>query len=128
MLKKKYTILVSSFITVLLEALPIAGSYHIPSADGAHAARSCSYFSILPFSDTNFAPFAVAVLSCVLLVLSAVYYFYDNKYMNKSIFVVSCLAMVTSFIPFFYCLDCLSFAGCGISLLLFIVCINTAEQ
>ena len=79
-----------------------------------------SYFSLIPFGYANFAPFLVAILTCTLLVLVAVYVFLGQR-MRISVLCVACAAALLSFAPLLFGFSFFSWVGLLISLCLVVV-------
>ena len=76
-MKKRLRLSLLPVATLLLEILPYGAALNFarPAADGSigYVRSLCSYFDPLPFGYANFAPLITAVLTCVLLLLTAGY-------------------------------------------------------
>ncbi len=125
-MKKIIFPLILCCLLLALEILPFGAALH--GSGDAHTVLYCSYFSIDPFMDGNFAPLIVAIASAVLLVLTVIYGLHATKQLKKVLFAISCVAMVLSFCPLFYCLECFSLVDSLISLILFIYTMIFVEK
>lgn len=127
-MKKGFMPIILACLLLVLEALPLGAALHIPNADGNHTVLFCSHFDLRPFVDGNFAPFIVAVLSAVLLVLCVLYFVQPGKQIKKIVFFVACSAMLLAFCPLFYCMQCYTLVDCAIVFILFIHTMMFVEQ
>lgn len=87
--------------------------------------KTFSYFSLTPFGYAHFAPFLVAILSCVLLVLIIVYMILGNR-LRMPVLIVSAAATLLSFCPLLLGFSYYSVVGLLISLCLVGVTLLTA--
>ena len=127
-MKKRISPIILACLLLIIEALPLGAALHIATADGTHTVQYCSYFDLMPFGNGNFAPFIVAILSIVLLVLLILFYFRPGKQLKKTIFFIACGTMLLAFCPLFYCMQCYSLMDCAVVLILFIETMMFVEQ
>lgn len=98
-MKKKIAVVILSVVTIILEILPL-GAVCIFSGDGgAEYVRTYSYFDLTPYAYANFTPFITALLTCLILILSAVSCFRKSRRLNIAVTVISALAAVISAAP-----------------------------
>lgn len=96
---KKTLILILTLCTLVLEILPYGAVCNFMTPPGEPPLRlTYSYFSLIPFGYANFAPFIVAILSCVLLVLILVYMFVGQR-MRIPVLCVAAFASSLSLCP-----------------------------
>ena len=87
-MKKRFMYIILPVVTLILEILPYGAvcNFARPATNGSigHFRELYSYFDLLPFGYANFAPFITAILTCVILLLLAIYcihhLFYHRKY------------------------------------------------
>lgn len=77
-MKKRLLVLILPIITLILEILPYGAvlNFMRPSVDGSTVGRFrelYSYFDLTPFGYANFAPFITAIITCIILLLLALY-------------------------------------------------------
>ena len=76
-MKKRLLYLIFPLITLLLEALPYGAvcNFARPATDGSigHFRELYSYFDMIPFGYANFTPLITAMISCIILLLTAIY-------------------------------------------------------
>lgn len=109
MKQKKLINLILPVITLILEILPYGAVCNFASAEGEIQREVYSYFSLIPYGYANFAPFLTAVLTCVVLLLSAVYCFTGKC--SKAIKVTLCVAVALSLCPLILGIDYFSVVG-----------------
>ena len=73
MKNKKMPYLILPVITLILEILPCGAVLNFANPDGEPWRKTFSYFSLTPFGYANFSPFFTAVVTCVVLLLLAIY-------------------------------------------------------
>ena len=73
MKNKKMPYLILPVITLILEILPYGAVLNFANPDGEPWRKTFSYFSLTPFGYANFSPFFTAVVTCVVLLLLAIY-------------------------------------------------------
>ena len=125
-MKKKIAPIILTVLLLAFEFLPLGAALHI-SGDN-HTVQFNSYFNLAPFANGNFAPFVVAVMSVVLLMLCIAYFIKPSKKLKKITFSVACIAMLLSFCPLFYCMQCYTMADCAIAFILFVITMMFVEQ
>ena len=116
-MKKKIILFVSTVITLILEALPFGAVLNFANPDGEPWRRTYSYFSMTPFGYANFAPFIVAILTCILLILIVVSIIV-KKQLKIPIIAISAIAFILSLAPLLYGIRYFSVVAAFISLLL----------
>ena len=121
MLKRKPAIMTLAIIIVILvlEILPYGAVLHFGNPEGAPFRATFSYFDPTPYGYANFGPFITALLTCCLLVLSAINLFIVSGRIKKAIKIVVLLALVASLAPLL--VNCYSIIGGVISILLLLL-------
>ncbi len=109
---KKIAMLCVAALAVILEALPFGAVCHFAKDGGGSVRRTYSYFSLIPYGYANFAPFLVALLTCILLVLCVLSF---RRPMVRSICILSGVATVLSVAPLFLGLRHFTVVGALIS-------------
>ena len=104
MKKTKISMICFSVIAIILEIIPFGAVLNFVD-DGITIRKTFSYFSLTPFGYANFAPFIVALLTCVLFVLSVIYVIKNKKSLRKAISVVSLVSVILSLAPLLYGVD-----------------------
>ena len=113
-MKKKLIILCTTLIALVLEILPYGAVCNFANPEGEPWRRTYSYFDLTPFGYANFAPFIVALLTCVLIILIVVS-LVSKKKMKTPILAVSAIATVLSLAPLLYGIRFFSVVGALIS-------------
>ena len=116
-MKKKFIILCTTLIALVLEILPYGAVCNFANPEGEPWRRTYSYFDLTPFGYANFAPFIVALLTCVLIILIVVS-LVSKKEMKAPILAVSAIATVLSLAPLLYGIKFFSVVGALISVTL----------
>ena len=116
-MKKKLIILCTMLIALVLEILPYGAVCNFANPEGEPWRRTYSYFDLTPFGYANFAPFIVALLTCVLIILIVVS-LVSKKEMKAPILAVSAIATVLSLAPLLYGIRFFSVVGALISVAL----------
>ena len=116
-MKKKLIMLCTTLIALVLEILPYGAICNFANPEGKPWRRTYSYFDLTPFGYANFAPFIVALLTCVLIILIVVS-LVSKKEMKASILAVSAIATVLSLAPLLYGIRFFSVVGALISVAL----------
>ena len=93
---KKSLFVVFSLVALILELLPNGVVLNFANPEGEPWRRTYSYFNLTPYGYANFGPFITAILTCVLLVLVAIYLFKPRKGLNTAILNVSGFATAAS--------------------------------
>ena len=129
-MKKKIIMLCTTIIALVLEILPYGAVCNFANPEGEPWRRTYSYFDLTPFGYANFAPFIVALLTCVLIIIIVVSLI-SKKTMRTPILAVSAIATVISFAPLLYGINFFSIVGAFISVALavttVIAFVKTAE-
>jgi hypothetical protein len=109
----------SLILTALaLEIMPNGAVCNFMTPPGEPPLRETfSYFSLTPFGYANFAPFLVALLSCILLVLIILYMVLGSR-MRMPVLTVGSAATLLSFCPLLLGISYYSVVGLLISLCL----------
>ena len=121
-MKKKLIILCTTLIALVLEILPYGAVCNFANPEGESWRRTYSYFDLTPFGYANFAPFIVALLTCVLIILIVVS-LVSKKEMKAPILAVSAIATVLSLAPLLYGIRFFSVVGALISVALAITAV-----
>jgi hypothetical protein len=116
-MKKKLILLCTTLIALVLEILPYGAVCNFANPEGEPWRRTYSYFDLTPFGYANFAPFIVALLTCVLIILIVVS-LVAKKEMKAPILAVSAIATVLSLAPLLYGIRFFSVVGALISVAL----------
>ena len=115
---KKSLFVVLPLVALILELLPNGVVLNFANPEGEPWRRTYSYFSLTPFGYANFGPFITAILTCILLVLVAVYLFKPRKGLNTAILNVSGFATAASLMPLMFGFDYITVIGIIITILL----------
>lgn len=115
---KKSLFVVLPLVALILELLPNGVVLNFANPEGEPWRRTYSYFSLTPFGYANFGPFITAILTCILLVLVAVYLFKPRKGLNTAILNVSGFATAASLMPLMFGFDYITVIGGIITILL----------
>ena len=115
---KKSLFVVLTLATLILELLPNGVVLNFANPEGEPWRRTYSYFSLTPFGYANVGPFITAILTCILLVLVAVYLFKPRNGLNTAILNVSGFATAASLMPLMFGFDYITVIGVIITLLL----------
>lgn len=115
---KKSLFVVLPLVALILELLPNGVVLNFANPEGEPWRRTYSYFSLTPYGYANFGPFITAILTCVLLVLVAIYLFKPRKGLNTAILNVSSFATVASLMPLMFGFDYITVIGVIITALL----------
>ena len=115
---KKSLFVVLPLATLILELLPNGVVLNFANPEGEPWRRTYSYFSLTPFGYANVGPFITAILTCILLVLVAVYLLKPRNGLNTAILNVSGLATAASLMPLMFGFDYITVIGVIITLLL----------
>ena len=118
MKKSKDLMLIISVVVLVLEILPYGAVCNFANPDGNPIKNIYSYFDLTPFGYANFGPFITAILTCVLVVLSIVFFAKSRKKLSRTIQVISGVSVFTSILPIIYGISYISVIGVIISLLL----------
>ena len=116
-MKKKLIMLCTTLIALVLEILPYGAVCNFANPDGEPWRYTYSYFDLTPFGYANFAPFIVALLTCVLILL-IILSLVSKKEMKAPILAVSAIATVLSLAPLLYGISFFSIVGAFISVAL----------
>lgn len=109
-MKKKIALLISVFTALVLEILPYGAVCNFANPEGAPFRRTFSYFDLTPFGYANFAPFIVAILTSVLLILTVISVL-TKKLLRTPTLIVSALDTLISPAPLLYGISFFSVVG-----------------
>lgn len=115
---KKSLFVVLPLATLIFELLPNGVVLNFANPEGEPWRRTYSYFSLTPFGYANVGPFITAILTCILLVLVAVYLLKPRNGLNTAILNVSGFATAASLMPLMFGFDYITAIGVIITLLL----------
>lgn len=115
---KKSLFVVLPLATLIFELLPNGVVLNFANPEGEPWRRTYSYFSLTPFGYANVGPFIAAILTCILLVLVAVYLLKPRNGLNTAILNVSGFATAASLMPLMFGFDYITVIGVIITLLL----------
>lgn len=118
-MKKKLVMLCTTLIALMLEILPYGAVCNFALDEGESLRQTFSYFDLTPFGYANFAPFIVALLTCILTVMIVVSLVsVSKKPIITPILTVSAVATVLSLAPLLYGISFFSIVGVFISVAL----------
>ena len=115
---KKSLFVVLPLATLIFELLPNGVVLNFANPEGEPWRRTYSYFSLTPFGYANVGPFITAILTCILLVMVAVYLLKPRNGLNTAILNVSGFATAASLMPLMFGFDYITVIGVIITLLL----------
>lgn len=119
---QKVGILILPLTALLPEMLPYGAVLNFADLgeDGTvHTVRvTCSYFDPLPFGYGNCGPLLTALSTCVLLLLTVLFFILKKRPLLKAAGAVSSVSVVASLMPLCFGLSHFSVIGAAISLLL----------
>jgi hypothetical protein len=131
MKKRAFLLILLSVVILVLEWIPGSVVLRFANPEGEPWIRTYPYFSLTPFGYANFGPFLTAILTCILLLLVIIHWFWQGNGLNTSIAVLSALATITNFLPLMYGVSYLTPIGVVIGLLLagiFFLCLPRKKQ
>ena len=105
----------------VLETLPYGAALNFANPEGEPWHVTYSYFDPILVGYANFGPFVAAILTCVLIVLTAIGLFNSGKRLNVAVAIVSAIAAALSLSPALYGADYITAVGVTITLLLLAV-------
>lgn len=121
-LLQKVGTLILPLTALLLEMLPYGAVLNFADLgeDGTvHTVRvTCSYFDLLAFGYGNVGPLLTALSTCVLLLLTVLFFVLKKRPLLKAAVAVSTVSIVTSLMPLYFGLTDFSVVGAAISLIL----------
>lgn len=117
-MKKKLFMLCTTLTALVLEILPYGAVCNFANPEGKPWRRTYSYFDMTPFGYANFAPFIVAILTCILIALLVISIL-AKKQMRKPLLYVATISAVLSLAPLLYGIEFFSVVGALISIALF---------
>lgn len=114
-MKKRIPYLLLPLITLILEILPYGAVCNF-ATETRRLRELYSYFDLTPYGYANFAPLITAVLTCIILVLLAVWCFTGKRQIMTAAKVLLAVGAVLSLCPLLLGIDCFSVVGALISL------------
>ena len=118
MKKRGLFLLILPLVTLILELLPYGAVCNFANPEGKPWRQTYSYFSLLPFGYANFAPLFTAIVTCVLLLLLAVFLLTAKRRLLRSAAGASWVAAVLSLGPLVFGISFFSIVGALITLTL----------
>lgn len=115
-MKKRCLCLVLPILTLLLELLPYGAVCVFANPEGEPWRETFSYFDLTPFGYANFAPFLTALLTCVVLLLLAVYCLSGKLPLVQAARALLVVGCVLSLCPLLFGIRCFSVVGLLITL------------
>ena len=100
-MRRKIGLTVALLVALVLEILPYGAVCVFANPEGKDWRRTYSYFDLTPFGYANFAPFVVALLTCVLLLLVGILWGTKRDVMG-AVRVLSTGATVLSLAPLLF--------------------------
>lgn len=116
-MKKRIPYLLLPLITLILEILPYGAVCNF-ATETRRIRELYSYFDLTPYGYANFAPFLTALLTCIILVLLAVWCFTGKRQIMTAAKVLLAVGVVLSLCPLLLGIDCFSVVGALITLTL----------
>ena len=120
MKKSRFLSLICPIIALICEALPYGVVLNFWNPEGEPFRETFSYFDLTPFGYANFAPLITAILTCIILLVSAIFTAKPKKTAVKLLAVLSLITFVISLMPLLYGLSFFSPVGTVISAILLI--------
>lgn len=102
MKKKNLLFLILPIITLILEALPWGVVLKFANPEGEPWRHTYSYFDLTPFGYAVFPPLIVAVLTCVVVLLTIIYVWKQSKGLFNAIAATSAATLGFSLVQFLY--------------------------
>ncbi len=116
-MKKKIAMLCTLTVALILEILPYGAVCNFANPEGEPWRRTYSYFDLTPFGYANFSPFIVALLTCVLLIMTIVAII-TKRQLRAPLILLSVISAVLSLAPLLYGISFFSLIGAFISVAL----------
>ena len=96
---KKVLALSAALLALALEIMPYGAVCNFATPPDEPPLRlTYSYFSLIPFGYANFAPFFVAILTSVLVILLFIYVIYGSRF-RTPVLCISAIAALLSLAP-----------------------------
>ena len=119
-MKRRIWCLILPVMTLILEILPYGAvcNFARPATDGSigRFRELYSYFDLTPFGYANFAPFITALITCIIILVLAVYCITGNKRLARTARNLLIACFTISLGPLAYGIDFFSVVGLLISL------------
>lgn len=117
-MKKRIVLSMLPIMAIACETLPYGAILRFASDAECIDIETFSYFDPVPFGFGNFGPLLTAILTVIILILTAINLFKTNKVIENVITVISILAVITSLMPLMFGFVYLSLVGAIISIIL----------
>lgn len=105
-------------LAVILELLPFGAVLTFATSPTKTVRETYSYFSMRPMAYADAGPFFTAVLTCVILFVSAVSVVKKEKGLLTGLLILSILAFLTSLMPLVFGFDWFSAVGAFITVVI----------
>lgn len=115
---KKALLIFLTLGAFVLELLPYGAVLNFANPEGEPWRHTYSYFDLTPFGNANFGPFITAILTCVLIILVAVYCIKPKQGLRTAMLNVSGFATAASLMPLMFGIDYFNGIGIAVSVLL----------
>ena len=114
----------AALAALVLEILPYGAVLNFANPEGEPWRRTYSYFDPTPFGYANFAPFIVAILTCALIIITALALILKRPF-RTTLVAISVSAALLSFCPLLLGMDYISPVGVLISVMLTVCAVLT---
>ena len=123
-MKKRLFLMCAALAALVLEILPYGAVLNFANPEGEPWRRTYSYFDPTPFGYANFAPFIVAILTCALIIITALALILKRPF-RTTLVAISVSAALLSFCPLLLGADYISPVGVLISVMLTVCAVLT---
>lgn len=123
-MKKRSFLMCAALAALVLEILPYGAVLNFANPEGEPWRRTYSYFDPTPFGYANFAPFIVAILTCALIIITALALILKRPF-RTTLVAISVSAALLSFCPLLLGADYISPVGVLISVMLTVCAVLT---
>lgn len=128
--KRSFFLLAITILTLILELLPYGAvlefAHMSPELTLGYYEEHFSYFDPIVYGYGVFGPLLMAVLTCLLAVVTVISVFLENRAVRIALRVVSVLTLLCSLTPMLT--GCYSPVGMAISVLLLVTCIISLKK
>lgn len=101
-MKKRLLTLLFPLAALILEILPYGAILKFANPDGEPFRKTFSCFDLTPFGYANFAPLITALLTCIILFITAFYIATGNKKVAVALTIISTLTFAISLSPIIF--------------------------
>lgn len=127
-MKKKLFYSILLLLAFVLELLPYGAVFRVADYEGESKRILLSYFDLLPYGYGNVGPFLTAILTVMLLLLTA-YLWLRKKPLGIPSIVLTALAVSTAAFPFYIGIEFTSPVGwCITAALIAAICISFTKE